>query len=207
MDLRLADRAVLDLECDVLVMPELEGDEPSQLGRDVDARLGGRLARARELKDLTGKHGETLWLYSEGSIPAPRVLIVGIGKRDELTPERLRRAASIAIRQLKRREVKRAAVALPPFTSEGKWLWIVRALADGIVTGNFDGGVYKSDRKDRSPQEIVVGAVAGAPPADWAEPLRQGIAVGEGVNVARGLAVEPGGHLTPLGLGERARSV
>src|SRR5438128_756869 len=102
-------------------MPELEGDEPSDLGRAVDARLGGRLARARELKDLTGKHAETLWLYSEGSVPAPRVLVVGLGKRDELTPERVRRAAGAATRQVRRREVKRLAVALPPFQPEGPW--------------------------------------------------------------------------------------
>ena len=161
MDLRLADRPVLDVDADVLIMPELEGDEPSQLGRAVDARLGGRLARARELKDLTGKHGETLWLYSEGSVPAPRVLIVGIGKRDDLTAERVRRAASTAARQLKRREVKRAAVALPPFQADSEWLWIVRALADGLVTGDFDGGVYKSDRKDRQLGEVVLGVGRG----------------------------------------------
>src|SRR5205823_4557687 len=86
MELRLADRPVLDLESDVLVVPELEADELSDLGRAIDARLGGRLARARALKDLSGKHAETFWLYSEGSVPAPRVLVVGIGKRDELTP-------------------------------------------------------------------------------------------------------------------------
>ncbi|HEY3109645.1 MAG TPA: leucyl aminopeptidase [Chloroflexota bacterium] len=206
MELRLADRPALDLECDVLVVPELEADEPSDLGRAVDARLGGRLARARALKDLSGKHAETFWLYSEGSVPAPRVLVVGIGKRDELTPERVRRAAGTAVRQLKRREVKRAAVALQ-FERDGQSLWIIRALADGIVTGDFEGGLYKSDRKERPLGEIVLGVVEGTPPADWAEPLRQGIATGQGVNLARALAVEPGGHLTPLGLAERARAV
>src|SRR5262245_28761885 len=126
MDLRLADRAVLDIECDVLVVPELEADQPSLLAQAVDARLGGRLARARELKDLTGKHGETLWLYSEGSVPAPRVLVVGIGKQSELTPERVRRTASTAVRQLRRREVARAAIVLPALDPERHW--IARAL-------------------------------------------------------------------------------
>jgi leucyl aminopeptidase len=116
MELRLADRPVLDLECDVLVMPELEADEPSHLARDVDARLGGRLARARELKDLTGKHGETCWLYSEGSVPAPRVLVVGIGKREELTPERARRAAATS--RAIRRAVTRIAQSCPDTGSQ-----------------------------------------------------------------------------------------
>lgn len=203
MEIRLADRAAADLEVEVLILPEPEADEPSALVKALDERLGGRLGRARELKDLTGKHGETTFLYGDGAIPAARVLVVGIGKAADLTVERVRRAASVVARQLRRKEVKRAAVALPADTPPE----YVRAIADGLTVGDFDGGLYKSDRKERAIESVALGLAGAAAPASWGEPLAQGLAIGAGVNTARALAMEPGGHLTPLGLAARARKV
>ncbi|HZQ97292.1 MAG TPA: leucyl aminopeptidase [Chloroflexota bacterium] len=205
MDIRIATSSALDLPVDVLVVPALEQAEHSDLLKRVDARLGGRLQRARELKELTGKLYEANWLHTDGAVPAPRVLTVGIGEWHELDVERVRRAATVAGRALRRREVKRAAVVLPPFDAAGDRLWVVGAFADGLVTSDFDNAPYKTaDRNGSAVESVELGVTDGAPPPEWAAQVRKGVALGEAANFARSLAVEPGNRLTPTRLAERA---
>ena len=204
MQVSLANGPVVELAVDVLVVPELEGDQASPLVAQVDARVGGRLERARGFKELTGKLCESGWLYAEGTIPAARVLTIGLGKRDELTPERMRRAGAAAARQLRRREAASAAFALPAELSPE----LVQAVADGATTAAFDAGVYKSaDRPKSKLDAIQVGVVEGLPPGEWAEPLRRGVVVGEAANLARSLALQPGNRLTPTLLADEARKI
>ncbi|HEV8634995.1 MAG TPA: leucyl aminopeptidase [Chloroflexota bacterium] len=204
MKVALAGGPVADLAVDVAVVFESELDQLSPLAAALDARVGGRLERARGFKELTGKLYETGWVHTEGGIAAPRLLAVGIGKPDEQTPERLRRAAGVAARQLRRREVRSAAVALP----EGLGGDLVQAVADGLVAGDFETGVYKTGERPKAAlEEVVIGAVGGPPPAAWAEPLHRGRILGEAANLARSLALQPGNRLTPNGLAEEARRV
>src|SRR5436853_44355 len=63
------------------------------------------------------------------------------------------------------------------------------------------------ERKERAIEQVTLGTVHGSAPAEWIALVQEGVALGEAVNLARSLAVEPGGHLTPTGLAERARKV
>ena len=206
MEIALATQPALDLDVEVLVVPELEQDQASDLVKQVDERLGGRLARARRFKELTGKPNETVWIHTEGSVTAPRVLAVGIGKMDDLNAERAQRAMSTAARQLRRREVRRAALVLPRL--EG-WSWLVGQFVDGLVSGTFDNAPYKSAEKKEYPglESVQVGFVGGPAPAEWGEQIARGRAVGEGANLSRRLAIEPGNRMTPTILAERAREM
>src|SRR5213076_2907928 len=47
-------------------------------------KLGGRLQRLAQTGDLRGGVGETLVLYTEGELRAPRVVLAGVGPRDRL---------------------------------------------------------------------------------------------------------------------------
>ncbi|HEY3079320.1 MAG TPA: leucyl aminopeptidase [Chloroflexota bacterium] len=202
MKIALAGGPVADLEVDVVVLFEPELDRLSPPAATLDERTGGRVERARRFKELTGKLYETGWVHTEGGIAASRVLTVGIGKPDELTPERMRRAASVAARQLRRREVRRAALGLDDALGDD----LVQALADGLVVGDFETGLYKSSERAKAElEEVLIGTPGAEPPAGWAEPLRRGRILGEAANMARSLALQPGNRLTPSGLAEEAR--
>ena len=195
---------VVEAAVDVLVVPELEADAASPLVVQIDRRVGGRLERARDFKELTGKLCESAWLHTEGSISAARVLAIGLGKSDELNTERMRRAAAAATRQLRRREAGSAAFVLPADLAPE----LVQAVADGVVTADFDAGVHKSADRPKSKLEAVeIGIIGGSAPGDWAEPLRRGVVIGEAANRARSLALQPGNRLTPTLLADEARSI
>src|SRR5437773_2416109 len=64
-----------------------------------DRATSGGLSRLLESGDFAGRWLETALLYpARGAKPA-RVLVVGLGKRAELTPPRLLQAAAVASRR------------------------------------------------------------------------------------------------------------
>jgi leucyl aminopeptidase len=60
----------------------------------IDKALGGQLAEILEAERFSGKPAHVTHMHTGGRIPAGRVVVVGLGKRVELTLETIRRAAS-----------------------------------------------------------------------------------------------------------------
>src|SRR5262245_39703758 len=90
----LATGPVTAVAADVIVtfVPEGAGPDPR-----IDAATGGALASLLGGTELRRKAYETAWLpVVAGQAQATRVLVVGTGKADDLTPERWRRVAIVA---------------------------------------------------------------------------------------------------------------
>jgi leucyl aminopeptidase len=130
----------------------------------------------------------------------PPVLVVGLGKDDEVDAERLRVVAAIAAKEAGRLEAKSIAWALPEGLDP-------ETAADAVVTGTilasyrFDR--FKSDTSDDSQLEgltlLAPTGVAGA-----AERAR---VAAEAQNRARDLQSTPANFATPTALAERAEEI
>ncbi|HEY1499393.1 MAG TPA: leucyl aminopeptidase [Acidobacteriaceae bacterium] len=149
---------------------------------------------------------ETLLLHNPAGLKAKRLLIVGLGKAAGLTPHEVRKAAGTAVRFAKPRGLREIVLAAPVADGLDPKL-TVRALAEGAVIGDFDSDTYRSERKDRSVQTVQVLAATTFDRAAAEAGLREGVIVGESQNFARALVNEPGNHLTPTLLGERAAAM
>src|SRR5262245_13783603 len=64
---------------------------------DLDERLGGAITRLVDGGDLRGKLGETLLLADLKNSPCKRIVLVGLGTRDQFARKQYRRALSAAI--------------------------------------------------------------------------------------------------------------
>lgn len=87
-------------EADTLIVNLFDDVEtPSGATGAVDKALDGAISELIASGDLTGKLGEVGVLYPRGAIPAGRVLIVGLGKREGFDLEGVRKAAAAAIKR------------------------------------------------------------------------------------------------------------
>ena len=139
---------------------------------------------------------ETLLLHQPAGIAAKRLLVVGLSKA---SAHELRKAAGTAVRFAKPRKIRGIALVAPDAALLGGDSFLIeRALAEGAVLGNYDSDTYKSDRIDRSLNEvhIVVEQDKGG--------VSEGIVIADAQNFARTLVNEPGNYLTPTVLGQRA---
>src|SRR5690554_629686 len=88
----------------LLVVPWFEGDgQPAGAAAEVDARMAGAIRAVLGRGDFRGRKDEVAVLYPrEGELRAERVLLVGLGPRQQFSAERLRRAVGSAVRQAQR---------------------------------------------------------------------------------------------------------
>jgi hypothetical protein len=80
-------------ETPLLALALPRGNLPASLG-EVDNESGGAINRVLAAGDFSGKRDETAVVYPSG--PAARVLLVGLGKPDEIDRSAIRRAAAVA---------------------------------------------------------------------------------------------------------------
>ncbi|HWQ12805.1 MAG TPA: leucyl aminopeptidase [Roseiflexaceae bacterium] len=156
--------------------------------------------------DFAGKPKQTLLLYPRGAMPARRLLLLGLGKRDAFGGERLREAAATAMQRAADLRVDRVTFALPPAEvlppAEA-----AQALAEGALLGSYRFQQYKTGLTPEETKQVAELQIV----ADDADAARQGVSVGgavaRGVALARDLGNTPGNDLTPAKLVEAARAV
>ncbi len=104
---------IKDVEADVLLVSCLEGGGAKGGAiADVNEALDGLIAETIESDEYKGKHGSTLTFRTRGALKATRVVVVGLGKKKELTKERVRQAVGNGIRRSMRTGAESVAITL-----------------------------------------------------------------------------------------------
>ena len=198
------------LETPLLAVPVFEGNGADAAVEALDRALGGLIAAVRERGDLRGKEGESVTLYpTGGSVAAQRVLLIGVGKPDALTPEKLRKAGGTAARQASRARAATVTFALPASSIESGDA--ARAVTEGVVLGSYTFTELKSKPEDAPAAvelaDLAIALAAGADEAAVAEGARVGSIVASAENFARNLGNLPGNVVTPTRLAEVAGDI
>src|SRR6267143_1557408 len=95
------------LETDALVSYVFEETDPVQgCIAEIDQASGGLLRKLAKSGELTGKMLEFTLVHTPAGLKAPRLLLVGAGKREQWNSAALRKIAGAALRYLKARSVK-----------------------------------------------------------------------------------------------------
>ena len=167
-----------------------------------DRATKGAVTRALAAGDFKGRANETALLYAEG-VKARRVLLVGVGRAEDLDEKRIRLAAAAASRRA--RELGAGTLALALNVAVALDDASAQAAAEGAVLGHHRYAAYKRDAKPALTRvELVVEAAAAR---GVAAAVRSGAIRGEAVCLARDLASTPGQDLTPVQLAARAKDV
>ena len=179
-----------EIDADLLVVGLHEGES-----------LPSELAGAAGAGDAKGDFQKLALLHPER--PA-RVLVVGLGKREEVDAERLRLAAAVAAKQAGKLEAASLAWLLPESDDD-------EATADAIVTGTILAD-YRFDRLKSSepgdPPAPRIESLTLVGPEGLAEAAEAARICAEAQNRARDLQSLPSNIATPSYLGpprERAR--
>jgi leucyl aminopeptidase len=193
------------VKADVVVLPVYEGPEPGPGVRDVKGLDLIGLYRAAGYK---GKRGETLLVPNTGieGLNASAVVLAGVGKRSDASPDACRRAIGRVARQVSRRV--RVATTMPQIAPRA-FDEAVQATAEGILLGSyrFDRYKSKSDGDKQALKEVILlgGAKADARAAKAA--LERGQVIAESQSWARDLVNTPALDLPPAELAREAQAM
>ncbi|MDR7562385.1 MAG: leucyl aminopeptidase [Armatimonadota bacterium] len=185
--------------CDALAVLVEEGKLEAAL-QDLDRALDGWIREAVRLTGFGGRQDRTLWLFTHGKIPPPRLLLVGMGrpKAGYARMEALRRAAAVAVREARSQRTRRLAVwtlQLPPQA--------LGAVVEGLYLGAYRYEAYKTFEEPQLERVEILGDPD--PERKWA--LRRGQVLAEATCFARDLVNAPPNEVTPLSLARTARRI
>ncbi len=201
----LAQAQVAGYETPLLAIA-LGGSKLPQSLDALDKGAGGALARVLSSGDFVGKKDEVAVLYPTG--PAARVLLVGLGKADEIDRAIIRRAAAIAAKRARSIGVPRAAFHLPA-ESRGKVPpeEAAQAIAEGLAQGAWQYNEMKRRDEESKKPELERVDVLLPDSSGSRDGQRRGAAIGAGQTFARGIQVLPGNICTPTYLANVARDL
>jgi leucyl aminopeptidase len=181
---------------ELLAVALFEGESPPDLGEEAAAVVSNG--------DFAGKPGETALLYGQQG-RALRLLLVGLGERDDATTERLRRAAATVARRARSLKLREAALSLPGLPNADA-REAARAAAEGASLGLYRFTKHKSAMDGDELETFWLVADEGAS-AEAQAGAEIGEKVAAGSALARDLANEPSNVATPEYLAEKARSI
>jgi leucyl aminopeptidase len=171
----------------------------------LDAQVGGKLTRLRQSGDLTGKGNELTPLYDCEGIATRRVMLVGLGKRDQLSPSVITDAVAAAARAVTVKQHQHVAVALPEPAAGLGWEAVAVAAGVGLMQGSAGPGLRKNKPERFAPLELWLVAPPDAPAAGVQAGARRADVEGRAVQLARQLVDTPPCDLYPETFAQLAR--
>ncbi|MDH4365575.1 MAG: hypothetical protein OEY70_15995, partial [Acidimicrobiia bacterium] len=168
---------------------------------ELDALPAG-LKQAARLQGFEGKPGQIMALPGEGG--GPLEVLVGIGPRADVGPGPLRTAAAAYARSVTRHTAvaTRLAAEIGEDASDGQRADAVAAVVEGVRLATYRYTAYKTpSNSELDKVTLVVPGRGGRALVDRAS------AVVDAVCLARDLANEPGGSLTPEAFARKATEV
>jgi leucyl aminopeptidase len=182
--------------------PPAEGQE---VFSQMDEALGGLLKSLIDSGEIKGKTNEVTLVHTQGKVAPLRLLIVGLGKREDFSARVVRQAAGTAARYLRKKGCKRITTLLHGSGQGISQTESARAIVEGTLLGLYQGDLHKTSERDPVDlEELTLVHPSPEISAHLAPALELGRITAEAVNLARDLGNEPPNIINPSAFAQRA---
>lgn len=170
---------------------------------ELDEALDGLISRALDRGDMKGRSDDELLLHATGEGPE-RVLLLGLGKAEELSAETVRRMGARLVRAAERLGLERATLSLAGLDRVSAET-AAQSAAEGAALAAWRFTELKAPDEDRPFIPVrAVDLVGSADDDAFGRGALAGAAIARGENLARTLQSRPGNVATPSHLAEQA---
>ncbi|HEX7474819.1 MAG TPA: leucyl aminopeptidase [Dehalococcoidales bacterium] len=182
----------------------LEGDLA-----EIDRLLGGSIAQLVASGEIKGKFKELTTIYTLGKMESPKIVIAGLGKKAELTPEKIRVAVAELCRTLRQKSAEIIDSVAHGITVTGLGVESIgQAIAEGALLGTYTFRKYMTKAPEyKEIQTLEIIASDSQKVAALEKGCRKGQIIAEATVMARDLVNEPANTLTPAALAKAAQDL
>lgn len=187
--------------CDTLILPLHEGEGVAAY-REIDSSLNNLLSKVISSREFIGKHAQTSLIHTMNRIGPHRILLVGLGKRGEVSAEKLRQAGGKALSYLYGLGMKEIAFS-PRHT-----LPVTQSPIPFVEGGLLSLYQFKKYKKEEDTSKGIERlTLIGKPESSLKDSLLWTVALSSAVNFARDMINAPSNDMTPTILADAAKSV
>ena len=207
MEIKVIAGSIAEIEAGAIIVNHFEGvKRPEGDTASLDKALAGAISQLIAKGEIKGKLNEVTVIHSLGKLPAARLVVVGLGKKRELSLDKIRGAVAETCRLLRNKGVDSIATitqgaGIGGITPEGA----AQAITEGALLGlyAFRRHITKEAEYGEIKQLAIVGAgKAGLPGLERG--CYKGKVLAEATNLARDMANEPANYMTPSHMAEAA---
>ena len=209
MDIKVKKGRPEKFPCELLLLFSFES--PAQLEgpiQNVDLEWRGFISTLMKQGDFKGELFECRLFYTQGALPAKKVVLTGLGKKGEFDIEKWRGAASKAGQFIRNSGIKQFVFPIKKFDGHSE-----EELAESFVTGLLLGVYQFNEFKTLEREKIKeIGEVILLEEKDEeikliGDGVRKGQIISEAVYMARDLVNGPSNQVTPTVLAEKAQQI
>lgn len=194
----------------VLVVNLFEGVKiPAGATGAIDVALDGLISKFIIAKEgFDGKFGKMYLLPTYGKIAAEKVLLVGLGKNKDFTPNRLRELSAKIIKKCRKMGNAKKVISVLHGAGIGGYDPEVcaRMIAEGTLIGSYSFDKYKTEKSSKKVDELVIVDMVEENCKKAKAGIKKGKIIGTALNFARDLSNEQPAYATPSKLAEIAQS-
>ncbi len=209
MRINTVDGNIVERDDQAIVINLFEGvTRPGGATGAVDDALDGAITDLIEQGDITGERGDNVLIYSLGKLNSIRIVVAGLGKREDFDLNAAREVHAGVARFLRSRGVQDYATVLHGAGVGGlKTDEAAQAAAEGLILGLYAFDKYKSDSGSKSIEAVNIVEFDTAKIGAVERGVKRGSAIAEAVNLAREMGNEPANVMTPTRMAEIALEV
>jgi len=214
--IRAVHASVDTLRTELLVLHIFQGDrQTAGMVTKVDRLYDGAIGRVLASGDFAGRRNDSLVLYPPNPDAAiRRVLLVGVGKREDHTVEQLRRSVGTAVRVAEKMSIREISVSVGHVHHLSEHMgdfYAGLAATEAAMLAAWDYRELKTKQDDEAPRgsidSVTLIAHDDAQAAELQRAAEHGTITGRAANIARDLQQRPGNLVTPTYLAERAQEI
>ncbi len=207
MDYLLANTPLEALETECLIVAVFNNKKLSPAAQTLDSLTDSLVTDILERGDIQGKVADTLLINYLPHATIKRALLVGFGNADKLTAKAFRKAVSAAANTLKTSQISSADCCLTEIKLEKHNItWNARQIVEA-----FDAPFYQfNDCKSKPDDKLALASINlhSLTDSDAIQTgIDQGIAIAQGVALAKHISDLPGNICTPTYLAEQALEI
>lgn len=219
MQITVQNASLAEVKCDVVIVNLFDDVKiPSGATGAIDKALDGLIAKeVIEIDKFKAKLGSTTVLPTYTKIPARKVVIVGLGKREKFDINSVRKAAAEAIKACKKLKAEKVCSILHGAgTATLPAKMCAQAITEGSILANYSFDKYKTqeDKEDENNDEakikineFTIVEYDSTKLKDIEDGIKIGEAIANATNFARDLVTEPASFMTPSKLAEKALEI
>lgn len=209
MEIRVEKGIAEKYPSELLLLFSFESPEPLEGPiKSVDLEWKGFLSILISQGDFKGELFQCRLVHTQGAIPARRVLLTGLGKKEEFDLEKWRGAASKAGQFIRDSGIKQFAFQIKRLNdfSEEK---LTENFVIGLILGLYQFNEFKTLEREKikTIEEVILLGETDKEIRSIGEGARKGTIISDTVCTARNLVNGPSNQVTPMLLAEKARQI
>jgi leucyl aminopeptidase len=203
MDIRGTETPLLDWTGDALALGLFEDSmELTETLQKLDEKLNRNLRELITETEFEGKSSNNVVTRIGSGSPVQKIILVGLGKTEDLTLDTVRLGAATIARLAKQAKVKTLGINLPVVNDDAAST--VSAITQGVILPLHQDNRFKSE-PDKNELKLEKVEILGC--GEHREAINKAQTICSGVILARELVAAPANSVTPVTFAEIAQTI